>query len=1401
MSNCIKTYLGEGLAYDKAKAKIDSLVKKGMSEVEAESTVRNKIIEAEYKKIYTELNALKKANGLPLDKYEPLNLITKKPKNDKENVTRVSSEEPKREESIEAKPDQKRGGEKTSASGDVQSNEQEKALTQTIIDFFNEGMKTSLFAPLTEFNSKLKELGYDSLKAMVDTNKQIKFVKTPTGQILGFVSDGKIYLNPDALSPETAFHELAHVQQELLSQAAKKGDKNAKAILQRAMDLFKPMIDKLKGFDKSDRAITIGGVKIDLSSEVYNQGENESDADYEKRMMYELWAYLQAPENVKKWEQASAKGSKGAKGVLDLINQVIEWFKDKLGIKGMTLDQIRNATLEQLIENSSNSLMKKEYFDLKQEEKPIGEKTNKVPQFQSFESKKAEIESKKAEEAKSKGGEIVKSKFAEALENDERFGEVFVSALKNATFNRKKDKEVIETVSNFIKENGAKEAAQKILNGTSNLSLDEQSLATHSLLVMLREQGEKQLLENLADNLLSDATNMGRAIRQLGSLKSLTEQEFLGWVERKFAKARKENEGLINQEVERLKSQINDLKSKLAEEVLKKTGEKEVTKDKKEGILRRRTNYINSIKKYFQNKKKVGFAKDFEQEARNDIKLLRDLVGLVSTYLEEGIVKISDISNKLKSELGIEDNLSEAFTKEIFDKAREKQLVKKINKIISPETLSKVIKSTNLDENYIENLSKKLQEEGLSEIDSKTIAQETKELIINKISKLVAPPKRVKKTNNDYLKQKETLIQNLFNLDRDATSQYAKEKLGIPTLTDEDYKKLKELRKAYIESENNTQEQADRFYDMTSFILTRTDKFSSYITLQALMYFNMLSGIFTHVKNILSNTVSILANLPVVYASGLIRGDKRNYIFNELKDGILGDLQEGARVLKTGYSSVKRGEDLSLSAITKTDAYLKYGDIDKFNKGVLSAGSFVGRLLKAADTVFYMMQYRVMVAVKANEIAKQEGLKGQEYKNRVKEIVNDNTINETAKEVALRATFNNNPYGTFGIIYNLIEKNKIWEGGKKRQFAKTAVLPFVRVPLNVLNEKLNWSPIGIGRALSKGNNLFATKDEFIANVPFKDNEIRRQTLSKGLIGTALMFAFILANQSDDDDDFFYFTSFLSSNREKRKQLMGEGLKPNSIKIGNMMIPYDYFGQSMPLFIAGVIRDYNVHEDKKEDDTFLQKLQFLVSQSAIEYYSQAGLDNLSTLMKAFSSDTIDKGKMKALQNLAARTVATATIGNNLIMQIQKLIWDDQYSSDDILSSYLRNTPLYILNDKKYNSLGGEIKLTTPIGSLINPNDDTKVYKIFNRKNYLLQSQNANTIMSEDDDNKITFKDLTEDQKNKINNYRGLYIKKQVLKDYKSLEKMDEPEFKEYMSDLSEETTEIIKDKFSKINKEK
>ena len=32
-------------------------------------------------------------------------------------------------------------------------------------------------------------------------------------------------------------------------------------------------------------------------------------------------------------------------------------------------------------------------------------------------------------------------------------------------------------------------------------------------------------------------------------------------------------------------------------------------------------------------------------------------------------------------------------------------------------------------------------------------------------------------------------------------------------------------------------------------------------------------------------------------------------------------------------------------------------------------------------------------------------------------------------------------------------------------------------------------------------------------------------------------------------------------------------------------------------------------------------------------------------------------------------------------------------------------------------------------------------------------------------------------------------------------MDESEFKEYMSDLSEETTEIIKDKFSKINKEK
>ena len=102
--------------------------------------------------------------------------------------------------------------------------------------------------------------------------------------------------------------------------------------------------------------------EIDLSATVYDQAENESDADYEERIMNEVWSYLTDAKNAKLWTEAT-KGGK----IRNFINAVANFFKRKLGLKGMTVDEIMNSDLKTLIERTANSLMKGEWFELQKE--------------------------------------------------------------------------------------------------------------------------------------------------------------------------------------------------------------------------------------------------------------------------------------------------------------------------------------------------------------------------------------------------------------------------------------------------------------------------------------------------------------------------------------------------------------------------------------------------------------------------------------------------------------------------------------------------------------------------------------------------------------------------------------------------------------------------------------------------------------------------------------------------------------------------------------------------------------------------------------------------------------------------------------------------------------------------
>ena len=43
-----------------------------------------------------------------------------------------------------------------------------------------------------------------------------RYLSTPSGEVLGFVADGKIYLDPSKINPETIAEEFIHLQQQAL---------------------------------------------------------------------------------------------------------------------------------------------------------------------------------------------------------------------------------------------------------------------------------------------------------------------------------------------------------------------------------------------------------------------------------------------------------------------------------------------------------------------------------------------------------------------------------------------------------------------------------------------------------------------------------------------------------------------------------------------------------------------------------------------------------------------------------------------------------------------------------------------------------------------------------------------------------------------------------------------------------------------------------------------------------------------------------------------------------------------------------------------------------------------------------------------------------------------------------
>ena len=289
-----------------------------------------------------------------------------------------------------------------------------------------------------------------------------------------------------------------------------------------------------------------------------------------------------------------------------------------------------------------------------------------------------------------------------------------------------------------------------------------------------------------------------------------------------------------------------------------------------------------------------------------------------------------------------------------------------------------------------------------------------------------------------------------------------------------------------------------------------------------------------------------------------------------------------------------------------------------FEKGPLSVLNKIPRFLEAQDIFF-----RTLIAGGEREAimlnAAKQGLaitSGEVEKEAMKRAAYS-IFRETAEEAAKKqGTSRLNPL-------NLIDKvtNKVYSA--RGLPTVKWFIPFVRTPMNILKQGIEYSPLGATTAIGAKN---ATEQ-----------------VAKSALGTTVFLgAAALAHATDA-------TWEVPQSETRRKEFYAAGRKPYSIKIGDQWISYQRLGpMAYPIALAASIKYFTESDPKRFTSTNLEKLgkimgtyaQFFTDQSYVQGIGDL-LDAVrgqpNALERAFSNPIVQVIPLSALQGFIARII--------------------------------------------------------------------------------------------------------------------------------------------------------------------
>jgi len=527
---------------------------------------------------------------------------------------------------------------------------------------------------------------------------------------------------------------------------------------------------------------------------------------------------------------------------------------------------------------------------------------------------------------------------------------------------------------------------------------------------------------------------------------------------------------------------------------------------------------------------------------------------------------------------------------------------------------------------------------------------------------------------------------NLGALDSEGLWQAVAEKLGLPTYTAEASAEVKRL--------------ADRAQQLPEGSVQRqeaTARMMRYIARQkginlgdlgwAFWYANTLSGPFTHAVNTFSNVLSLAANTAT-----------------QLRDvrGIPQILAATAKGFRTGLTEaraiVKQGPGANRTKFTEQGQALENLDPQDFTgAGLVSQWRYVARALAAADAAFYFPAREAKAITLARALARQEGKTGAAIRTRAQQVIDGTEeqqnlwgaqvdreraqleamgekpdalwttrrleqlreqnwgadIGEAADDFALRTTYNNRPYGLVGALADVAKY------AQRRVPGARAVVPFVNVVANVVNDSINYTPWGFARAYAASR---TGEPSVTLSLPFEWAENLREGKSpmtpdavvdlhaKAALGTVMvgsLMGLALAGLDDDDGENFQLYGSGPKDAAARAALRETGWLPYSVRVNGTYVSFANTPLAIPLGALGHYLDAARYDKRFEQADAFNRLGVALWGGAHIITQQSFLDGLARLLGALEDrrGRIDTASDRAVEQ-AFRSISSVAVPNAL-----------------------------------------------------------------------------------------------------------------------------------------------------------